>query len=356
ARWHPSFEIDTRHPDGSPWLSGVYLVALTREDGVQHYAIFVLRDDSRDAEVAVQLPTATWQAYNSWGGESLYMSSRNLPGKKARRVSYDRPFIHLLGHGSGFYRYMDHPLVQWIESRGYDVEYITNTDTGAPDGRIGKHRIIVSVGHDEYHSPEAVDRFEAALNAGTSFAFLSGNTMYWAVRYEDGPAGRNKTLVCFKELPDQDPLFATDRRRATGHFRKAPLERPELRFLGVQSNGDSISQPLDWIVQNASHWIYGGTGLKDGDRLPGIVGFEWDSFLNTGQEPAGLVVLSNTPVDAQSGRSYHNAVVYERGNAFLFAASTVWFNRGLAADARVARMMDNLLERAGSQRYDAPAP
>lgn len=352
ARWHKSFDIETKEADGTPWPTGVYLVVLTRADGVQQYAIFVLRDDTRDAEVAVQLPTATWQAYNTWGGESLYESSRGLPGAKARRVSFDRPYIHLLGHGAGLYRYMEHPLIEWIESRGYDVEYITNHDTGTPDGRLGKHKIMVAVGHDEYHSAEAVDRFEAALDAGTSFAFLTGNTMYWAVRYEDSPtAGKNKTLVCFKELPEQDPLFAADPHRATGHFRKAPQNRPENRFLGVISNGDSVSTGVDWVVQNASHWLYAGTGLKDGDRIPGIVGFEWDSYLNTGEEPPGLVVLSNSPVDAQSGRSFHNAVVYEKGDAFLFAASTVWYNRGFKTDPRVGQIVDNALERAGAKRY-----
>ncbi len=352
ARWHPSFEIATRDADGTPWPSGVYLVVLTRADGVQQYAIFVLRDDTRDAEVAVQLPTATWQAYNNWGGESLYESSRRQPSGKARRVSFDRPYSYLYGHGSGLYRYMDYPLIEWLESRGYDVEYLTSHDTGTPEGRLGNHRIMVSVGHDEYHSPEAVDRFEAALAGGTSFAFLTGNTMYWAVRYEDSPsAGRNKVLVCFKEVPDQDPLFATNPRRATGHFRKPPQSRPENRFLGVLSNGDSVSAAADWVVQNASHWLYAGTGLANGDHLPGIVGMEWDSYLNTGDEPSGLVVLSNSPVDGQSGRTFQNAVLYERGQTFLFAASTVWFNRGLRLDTRVARILDNALQHSGAKVY-----
>jgi hypothetical protein len=80
AGWPATFSFSTRNSDGSPWLTGVYVVLLTKSDGWQTYAIFILRDDIRNAEVALHLPTATWHAYNDFGGESLYMSTHGLSG------------------------------------------------------------------------------------------------------------------------------------------------------------------------------------------------------------------------------------------------------------------------------------
>jgi hypothetical protein len=78
AGWPSTFSISTRSDDGKAWLTGVYLVLLTKDDGRQTAAIFTLRDDSRDAEVGVHIPTATYQAYNDYGGESLYVSTHGL--------------------------------------------------------------------------------------------------------------------------------------------------------------------------------------------------------------------------------------------------------------------------------------
>ena len=58
---------------GADWRSGVYLAKLEESVGhCQSYVIFVVRDDSDDAEVAFQLPVNTYQAYNFWGGRSAY--------------------------------------------------------------------------------------------------------------------------------------------------------------------------------------------------------------------------------------------------------------------------------------------
>ena len=46
AGWPATFSFSTKNSDGSPWLTGVYVVLLTKSDGLQTYAIFILRDDT----------------------------------------------------------------------------------------------------------------------------------------------------------------------------------------------------------------------------------------------------------------------------------------------------------------------
>ncbi len=346
--WAPTFSVMTRDEDGTPWLTGVYLVLLTKEDGLQCYVIFILRDDTRDAEVAVQLPMATYQAYNDWGGESLYTSQHGMSGGKARKVSLDRPINAWIGFGSGFFLNQEQPAVRWLEEHGYDVEYVSSLDTGGPNGRVGTHRLYISVGHDEYATMAAFDRLSAAVASGTSIAFLTGNTMYWQVRYEDG----DRVIVCYKDRPEEDPLFLTNPRLVSTRFRNPPVNRPENELIGIMSDGSHINAPVDWIVTGADHWVYAGTGLAEGARLSGVVGGEWDGLVENGRTPDGIRVLASreVPNDIVPG-SRHEATIYERGSAFVFAAGTMYFARGLDTEPAVEKILTNLLTRAGATAY-----
>lgn len=340
ARWATTLVLQTRDEDG-PWPAGAYLVKLQHADGPQSYVPFVIRDDARDADVALQLSTATWQAYNPWGGESLYGSEHGVPGGKAVKVSFDRPYDPSYGFGSGLFHSLELPAVQWLESRGYDVEYTTSNDVGGREERLGRPRIFISVGHDEYASREAFDRLERALADGVSLAFLSGNTWYWAVRFE-GAQG----MSCYKDRWAEDPLLATDPSRTTGRWRDPPLSRPESGLIGLLSNGDALASAADWVVRSPEHWIYAGTGLRDGERLPGVVFFEWDA-LPPGDLDPSVTVVAESPVAGLAGPGRHHAVVRQRGGAFVFSAGTNYFARRLA-DERVATMLANVLSRAGA--------
>jgi hypothetical protein len=348
AAWPATFTISTRNADGSPWLTGIYVVLLTKQDGSnkQTYAIFVLRDDTRNAEVALHVPTATWHAYNDFGGESLYITTHGLSGGHARKVSLDRPIT--LGFGSGKFLFEEHEGVIWLEDMGYDVEYFTSSDVGGAVNRLGGHRIYVTLAHDEYATMATLDRLQAAVAGGTSLAFLTGNTYAWQIRYEDN----ERTIVGYKELAAQDPVQGPT---TTGHFRDPLANRPENSLIGVMSDGsDNANAPpgADWVVTNANHWVYAGTGLSNGSIIPGIVYYEWDGLVNNGATPAGTTVLASSvvPNNVMPG-SRHEATIYERPPAVVFAAGTIYFNQHLRSKPAVAQIMKNVLTRAGATNY-----
>jgi hypothetical protein len=73
--------------DPAEWPSGIYLAKLTGGQSGEHgYITFVVRDDSHRSDVLFQASVTTYQAYNRWGGHSLYTKPRTY------RVSLNRPY------------------------------------------------------------------------------------------------------------------------------------------------------------------------------------------------------------------------------------------------------------------------
>jgi hypothetical protein len=134
CRWPVTFTLAT----DPTWTSGVYLVRLQRDDGKQSYAIFVLRADERKGVAMAQASFTTYQAYNAFGGRSLYDGP-------AQKVSYDRPFAE--GNGSGQYFRYEHALVKWAEACGYDLTYLTDLDVDRAPALLLGQKLFLAVGH-----------------------------------------------------------------------------------------------------------------------------------------------------------------------------------------------------------------
>ena len=179
ANWQPSLQIQT----SADWVSGVYLAKLTASDGSVGYAVFVLRDDSSTAEVLYQVPVNTWQAYNAWGGKSLY--DYNSPGGRASKVSFNRPYD---GSGADGFFNGDLNMIEYLESQGYNVAYVTSVDVQANPNLMANHKVFLSNFHDEYWSMQMRNNVTAWRDQGKSLAFFDSNNIYWQVRFESSSA------------------------------------------------------------------------------------------------------------------------------------------------------------------------
>jgi hypothetical protein len=343
--WPATFTLQT----GAAWTTGVYLFALTRDDGPQTWAIFVVRDDERKSAAVLQASFTTYQAYNPWGGTSLYKGP-------AQEVSFDRPYAE--GNGSGQYFRYEHEFVKWAEALGYDLVYVTNLDLDRDPALLLGQKLFLSVGHDEYWSRPAREALEAAIASGVNAAFFSANSVYWHVRLEPSrrdPSRPRRTQVCYKGQASRDPLAGTP--LVTVQFRDPRLAWPENGLLGVQYTA-WILVDGSWVVRNAGHWLYRGTNVAEGDAIPGIVGYETDRTVGNGAAPPGLELLARSPVTTVEGSpDWHEATVHVRpSGAFVFAAGTIQWSWGLAklgiADARIQGMTANVFQRAGLD----PAP
>ena len=256
------------------WLSGVYLGKLTEEgEGVQSYVIFIVRDDRR-ADFLFQCSDTTWQAYNRWPSQfSLYDDGKHqwYCGSGVR-VGFQRPygkycqiFDAPLSTGSGEFMLWEFPLAYWMESRGDDVTYISNLDTHRDAMGLLRAKGFLSVGHDEYWTIEMFQNVRAAIAAGVNVAFLSGNAVCGRIIFD-------KKLNAFERVGLFGPPGGTQEFEA---IKTLKHERPYANeLIGAHSTGPVIGG-ADWICTKPEHWIYAGTGMKAGDRIPGLIGWEW---------------------------------------------------------------------------------
>ncbi len=256
------------------WVSGYYLARLVPVDAGETGTIpFVVREsDSRRSPILVEVPTNTWQAYNAWGGKSLYdFNSTDL--QAANHVSFDRPY-QWRAPGRQPVSVDELPTVRFLEREGYDVSYATDADVDRDPSLLLHHRLVLVAGHGEYWTKGMRDAFESALRAGTNLAFFGANIGYWQVRYENGA----RTMVGYKARPDPEP----DPALATRLFRDLTPPRPECALLGVQHYTGSYAWPrADYQVGAADDRWFAGTGLTAQSVVVGVVSREHD------QTPAG---------------------------------------------------------------------
>src|SRR5881394_329509 len=194
CRWEPSVTIKIPQD----WLSGVYLGKLSSlREGVQSYVIFIVRDD-RPGDFIVQCSDTTWQAYNRWPSQfALYDDGKDqwYWGPNVQ-VGFNRPYGKYcqildapLSTGSGEWFLWEFPLAYWLESRGYDVTYVSNVDTHADPRSLRRAGGFLSVGHDEYYSIEMFRNLKAGIDAGLNIAFLSGNAVCGRILFSPDSRG-----------------------------------------------------------------------------------------------------------------------------------------------------------------------
>ena len=245
--------------------SGVYIAKLVRSDtaGASHI-VFIVRDESSSSDVLFKTSDSTWQAYNDYGGNSLYGGSGpggGLSGVgRAYKVSYNRPFNGRSASVYDWLFYSEYPMIRWLEANGYNVSYTTSVDTDRRGNSLLQHRLFLSVGHDEYWSAAERTNVETACAAGVNLAFFSGNEIFWKTRWEssiDGSATPYRTLVCYKEThagAKIDPTpFWTGTWRDPRFSPPADGGRPENALCGTlfMVNGivrDSIQVPASYGV------------------------------------------------------------------------------------------------------------
>jgi SAM-dependent methyltransferase len=335
----------------SDWTSGQYVAKLILTDGELKgniaFVPFVVRAPlDRRADILVQMPVTTAQAYNNWGGKSLYPSNSS-DESPAAKVTFDRPFPawHEANLNARWPFIWDLQLIRFLEREGYDVAYTTDLDTHRQPWRLLGHPLVMTSGHDEYWSAEMRDGFDAVYESGASLACMGANTCYWQARFEDA----ERTMVEHRRRdvdPEPDPSLKTEQ------FRDLDPPRPECSLWGVQYQ-DGMTGP----GQPARHYElsesclgdpwFEGTGFDFPATLEGLVGYEWDA-LQRGMEPPDATVffhyeneLSNA--DAVRHRTPAGGIVFAAGSLQFSWGLDDWANPGLA-DERLQRFMKNGLD------------
>jgi PKD repeat protein len=343
ANWNVSYTI----PGSALPVSGIYEAVFTdvADGGIQNYVVFPVRNDTRTSNVLYVLPTASYQAYNTWTCKSLYYDAcggaDTISGDdRAVAVSFDRPLDNGDNQRNRFFG-PDDAMVQWIEEQGYDVTYTDDIQTDVNAGSLLNHKIDLISGHSEYWSAASFSNFLAARNAGVNIASFSANTAYWQTRYTDN----YRTLVCYKTIQgassgnaaatpndpaslgpdgiahtaDDVPSLATTTRRDPGAAAGDPNappggrigpNQPENQLFGNMYIGDNDNVDFSLTIPSGNTggefagsrvWRNAGLPASGSTTLgPNLVGWEWDQIPTQpgylAVEPAGVKRVTLTDV------------------------------------------------------------
>jgi hypothetical protein len=376
------------------WPSGVYLGVLvegdgtgadtsrpdrTTPDGRDGKALFVVRaPEGSEHPVLYKIPLLTYQAYNLGGTDRYHPATQhgnwclyNLP--RPTEVPREIPAgvgLHRPGGGTGGTPYdldnfdpfdptprqtfvhWDARFLAWLEREGYAADFCTDLDLHRDGSALAPYRLLVSAGHDEYWSDRMRSAVEEHVATGGNLAVFSGNTCWWRVVFHDE--------VTFSRVAAWDE---------TG--------RPENAVIGVSfRNGgerdrDEHPVPVGYRVQHADHWVYAGTGVRNGDVFGGepaeyLVGYECDgaefdradleagrAVTPTGSDgtPDGFTILGVGDT-RPSGWGYGNSAatmgLYARAGTVFNAATTDWPRLLTAGTSPVVEQVTrNVLDRLG---------
>ena len=367
--WHPTLTFTI--PPGLP--SGVYIAKLSAPTGDSD-CLFVVRASAPQPLLA-QLPTSTYEAYNAWGGDSLYAGGSDRVGVTGNTqgidVSYQRPYDSDTGAGQFFAR--DVAMVWFLERYGYAVSYTTSESMDADPAQALGHRALIDFGHSEYWSQRQADAFTRARDARESLLFLGSDTMAWRVRYAPASSAASEagqpahSIVSYKEHAALDP----NRSLPTGPFPASGAPITGSAYVGcitprLSVPGAPTYRYYAWSPAPAMRpaWLFAATGITAATRIPGVVGYELD--VRTADSPASTQVIGSgaapcmpaapgEPVPGPGQDLAQSTLYTAPSGAIVFNTGTLGWELGLEPvpsaspdapaqpDPRVVAMTRNLL-------------
>jgi N,N-dimethylformamidase beta subunit-like protein len=307
--WPVTLSVDTEG-----WRPGGYVIVVSAavdDVALRHAHWVALRPDRLSSDrLTLVASTATWNAYNAWGGSSHYGGidgpnadsfspvlsyhrplqagmawlprgaprAPNPPREPGSHVFYDDmdwafSHAHHKHYASAGWATYERHFVRWAETQGYGVDVVTQHDLHLRPELFADAGPLVFAGHDEYWTREMREHLDALVDRGGQVARLAGNFI-WQIRLSaDG-----STQTCFKySAPSEDPVRDDPDRR---HLLTYAWDVAEIGYPGAQTFGCTGSRGMyvsvGGLVTNASggftiyrpdHWMLAGTHACYGDVL-----------------------------------------------------------------------------------------
>jgi len=375
----------------APERSGLYYVHAEGESGAWFSAPWVVAPSVPSADIAVVLSTNTWNAYNLFGGRSNYVNAPALPLRPTVNARqdldrFDSSAMSGWGHPDDAYQPLsferpepgnavprhaspDDPiegrlasslapaewrLLAWLEreSFGYD----TYSDQQLHDGTLdlAAYKVLIISVHPEYWSRRQLERVRGWVDAGGRFVVLGGNSINCeVVPAEDGRSLRFLTRLTSTDGPlgmpdDDDPSVWYDSR-----FHRTAFSEASVMGLATTETGIMTAAPYCVADGAAGHWVFGGTGLHDGDLFGeaslhercagGASGHETDK--RTAQTPAEYRLLAKGTNPDDGGAEIVVREGIGAGGGAVFNVGSITYVPALLVDDALSRITRNVLER-----------
>jgi hypothetical protein len=349
--WRPSLTVPTRG-----WAPGDYLFRLDAAGGHESFVPLTVRASTARGKIVIISPVTTWQAYDTWGCCDLYAGGDGTFANRSRAVSFDRPYT--MQHGAGEFIRGQLGVLAEAERLRLPLDYVTDIDLQTIPHLLAGARAVVSVGHDEYWSPQMRAAVTTARNAGTNLAFLGANAIFRRIRLGNTHVGPDRLVINYK-IAAEDPLYGRNNAEVTADWPAAPDPQPESSLLGAQYACLPQTSHVAGVVADPVRWLFAGTHVHTGTRLRGLIGTETDAVQLGYPTPRPIQVLLHSPTDCPNDTPPYADTSYyvARSGAGVFDAGTIAWSCAVGTNCqpvsrrthRVVRTVTDNLLRAFAQ-------
>lgn len=370
----------------APERSGLYYFHAKTESGAFFSFPWVVAPARPQAPIAVLAATNTWNAYNNFGGRSNYANAVGLPPRPTVNARLDLPrysdgSFHEWRAPDDAYPPLaferpepgNHiperteatdPIegrlppanapaewrgLAWLEREGFAYDLYAEYHLHAGQLDLDAYKILILSVHPEYWSRAMYEQVKRwVYDRGGRLMYLGGNGLNCEVEVLDEGRIRfkNHLLAADGQLGMADPV--------TGAYLESRFHRTveaEASLLGVVTTETGIMTGAPYRVLNAGHWVFAGTGLRDGDlfgtaslheRCPGgASGHETDKI--SPSSPPGTLLLAKglNPDDGGAELVYYET---DSGGA-VFSAGSISYPASLLVDAPLSRITANVIAR-----------
>jgi hypothetical protein len=371
----------------APERSGLYYLWARTPSGEAFSFPWIVAPERPRAKIAVLASTNTWNAYNNFGGRSNYINPNGLPERpvvNARQeldryqhpspfgtwkwkddqyapLSFDRPEPHnhlfddpevtapvrgrvQCGQAPGEWR-----LLGWLEKEGFAYDLYAEAQLHEATLDVNAYRVLILSLHPEYWTREMYEAIRQwVFERGGRLMYLGGNGLNCEVTLSD--AGVMRCLSHVNSLHGELGGHSEDGSVEYESRMHRTLES-EARLLGVVCTAAGLMTAAPYRVENAAHWVFEGTGLRNGDlfgkesmheRIPGgASGHETDK--RSPSSPADTVLLAKgtNPEGGGAEMVFHQTL--SRGA--VFSVGSITWIPALLVDAHVSRITRNVLVR-----------
>ncbi len=311
------------------FVPGDYLLKLVGNGNQQQYIPLTIVDPTSNSAIAIMNSVTTWEAYNSYGGYSLYHGPSFNYGARATKVSFDRPYSYGFGFGAADFLGNELPLVALAEKLGLNVTYINSIYLHEHPTLVSNHNVVVSLGHDEYYSTVMRSALQSGIDSGHSLVFLGANAIFRRIRFDSSPLGNDRIIVNYRN-PFLDPLFGKNNANVTANWPSYPDPNDESALIGLHYACNPVNAPM--VITNPTSWIFSGAHVGLGTTIPHLIGSEFDEFSPYAPHPTNLEILAHSPVLCRNAPYFSDMSYYSTSTGGgVFATGTNYWVVSLVA-------------------------
>jgi N,N-dimethylformamidase len=360
--------------------SGLYYLWARTAAGRTFSFPWVIAPKAPRSRIAVLASTNTWNAYNNFGGRSNYINPGGLPptptvnarqdldrytstkgpwaiGDDAYKpLAFERPepsndvFDNApwgessitdsiqgriqCGQAPGEWR-----LLGWLEQEGLAYDYYAEAQLHDGTLPLDAYKVLIASVHPEYWTREMFAKVDTWVRKrGGRLIYLGGNGVNCEITL-----GSNATMRCLSYDDTGDP--------AAGHeSRMHRTFESEAGLLGVAFSERGLMTAAPYRTLAADHWVFAGTGLRNGDLFGekslhervsgGASGHETDKITPSSPENLQHLAKGTNPDDGGADMVY-----LELNEGAVFSVGSITWVSCLFPDKQVSRITRNVIER-----------